>query len=83
MHHARSGLRLVAPQAAVHGAGVALAPPATFVRELQTCLLVRPFEIEAKTGSYWLTWLKSRQMSPAMQVFHRWIIGEAGGEEEP
>jgi LysR family transcriptional regulator of beta-lactamase len=61
----------------VQGAGVALAPPRMFVRELQAGLLVRPFDIEVKTGSYWLTWLKSRRLSPGMQLFRDWIVAEA------
>jgi LysR family transcriptional regulator of beta-lactamase len=65
-------------EAAVQGAGIALAPPRMFVRELQIGLLVCPFDAEVKTGSYWLTCLKSRRMSPAMQLFRDWIVGEAG-----
>ncbi|SAL11571.1 LysR family transcriptional regulator [Caballeronia peredens] len=64
-------------EAAVQGAGVALAPPRMFVRELQAGLLVRPFDIEVKTGSYWLTCLKSRRVSPGMRLFRDWIIAEA------
>jgi len=67
-------------EAAMQGAGIALAPPRMFVRELQTGRLVRPFDTEVETGSYWLTWLKSRHMSPAMQLFRNWILGEAAGE---
>jgi LysR family transcriptional regulator of beta-lactamase len=67
-------------EAAIQGAGVALAPPRMFERELQAELLVRPFEEEVKTGSYWLTWLKSRRMAPAMQLFRDWIVGAAAGE---
>ena len=64
-------------EAAVQGAGVALAPPRMFVRELQAGLLARPFDIEVKTGGYWLTWLKSRRLSPGMRLFHDWIIAQA------
>lgn len=64
-------------EAAVQGAGVALAPPRMFVRELQAGLLMRPFDIEVKTGSYWLTWLRSRRLSPGMRLFHDWIVAEA------
>jgi LysR family transcriptional regulator, regulator of gene expression of beta-lactamase len=66
-------------EAAVQGAGVALAPSCMFVRELQAGLLVRAFDIEVKTGSYWLTWLKSRRLSPGMQLFRDWIVAEAAG----
>jgi LysR family transcriptional regulator of beta-lactamase len=63
----------------VQGAGVALAPPRMFERELQTGALVCPFKTEVKTGSYWLTRLKSRRMAPAMEVFRNWILSEANG----
>jgi LysR family transcriptional regulator of beta-lactamase len=64
-------------EAAVQGAGIALAPPLMFSRELHAELLFRPFETEVKTGSYWLTWLKSRHMSPATELFRNWILAEA------
>jgi LysR family transcriptional regulator, regulator of gene expression of beta-lactamase len=67
-------------EAAMQSAGVALAPSRMFIRELQTGALVRPFHTEVPTGSYWLTWLKSRPMSSAMQLFHDWIIREAAAE---
>jgi LysR family transcriptional regulator of beta-lactamase len=67
-------------EAAIQGAGIALAPARMFVRELQTGRLVRPFDTEVETGSYWLTWLKSRHMSPAMQLFRNWILGEAAAD---
>jgi LysR family transcriptional regulator of beta-lactamase len=51
-----------------------------FVRELQTGLLVCPFDTAVKTGSYWLTCLKSRRMSPAMELFRDWILLQAAGE---
>ncbi|WP_350029221.1 hypothetical protein [Caballeronia sp. AZ10_KS36] len=38
-------------EAAVQGAGVALAPPAMLTRELQAGFLVQAFGIEVKTGS--------------------------------
>jgi LysR family transcriptional regulator, regulator of gene expression of beta-lactamase len=64
-------------EAAVQGAGVALAPPRMFVRELQAGLLVRPFDVEVRTGSYWLTWLKSRRLSHGMKLFRDWLVREA------
>ncbi|TKC88022.1 hypothetical protein FAZ69_17370 [Trinickia terrae] len=51
-----------------------------FVRELQTGLLACPFETSVKTGSYWLTWLKSRRVTPAMQLFRDWALDEAARE---
>ncbi|TCK34568.1 LysR family transcriptional regulator [Paraburkholderia sp. BL8N3] len=67
-------------EAAMQGAGIALAPPRMFARELQTGLLAQPFDIEVETGGYWLIWLKSRPLSPAMQIFRDWIAGEAAQE---
>jgi LysR family transcriptional regulator of beta-lactamase len=66
-------------EAAVQGAGVALAPPRMFVRELQAGMLTCPFDTQVSTGSYWLTRLKSRRMAPAMELFRNWILAEAGG----
>jgi len=30
------------------------------------------------TGSYWLTRLRSRPVSPAMALFRDWLLAEAG-----
>ena len=65
-------------EAAMQAAGVALAPPCMFGRELQNGLLTRPFDAEVNTGSYWLTRLKSRHMAPAMALFRDWILAQAG-----
>ncbi|MDR5782514.1 LysR family transcriptional regulator [Caballeronia sp. LZ065] len=64
-------------EAALQGAGVALVPSRMFERELRTGLLARPFDIEVKTGSYWLTWPRSRRLSPGMRLFRDWIVAEA------
>ncbi|CAN7556400.1 LysR family transcriptional regulator [Trinickia sp. LjRoot230] len=65
-------------EAAMQGAGVALAPVCMFERELHAGRLARAFDIEVDTGSYWLTWLKSKRMTPAMQAFKSWIVDQAG-----
>jgi LysR family transcriptional regulator of beta-lactamase len=64
-------------EAALLGAGVALAPVAMFERELREGRLVRPFAAEVVTGSYWLTRLKSKEPGPAMRAFETWLIEEA------
>jgi LysR family transcriptional regulator of beta-lactamase len=64
-------------EAALQGAGVALAPPSMFGGELREGRLVRPFEQEVTTGGYWLTRLKSRERSAAMRAFEEWILEEA------
>ena len=65
---------LIMAQAAIRGEGVALAPYGLFRREIDAGQLVRPFAIDADVGGYWLTWLKSRTPSPAMQAFRNWLI---------
>lgn len=65
-------------EAAMQGAGVALAPSSMFERELTEGALVRPFEAEVDTGAYWLTRLKSRTPTNAMRAFRDWILAEAG-----
>lgn len=61
-------------EAAMQGAGVALAPVRMFEHELHSGRLVLAFDIEVDTGSYWLTWLKSKRVTPAMQAFTNWIV---------
>src|SRR5580704_13689862 len=74
---------LIMAQAAIRGEGVALAPYGLFRREIDAGQLVRPFAAEAEVGGYWLTWVKTRTPSPAMQAFRNWLMsvsldGEAG-----
>ena len=64
---------LIMVQAAIRGEGVALAPYGLFRREIDAGQLVRPFPIEAEVGGYWLTWVKTRTPSPAMQAFRNWL----------
>jgi LysR family transcriptional regulator of beta-lactamase len=66
---------LVMVQAATRGEGVALAPYGLFRREIEAGQLVRPFPIEAEVGGYWLTWVKTRTRSTAMQAFRNWLTG--------
>ncbi len=64
-------------ETAIHSGGVALAPAKMFARELDSGLLVCPFSIAINQGSYWLTYLKSRPMTPSMALFHSWILKQA------
>lgn len=63
--------------AALQGAGVALAPHALFADELESGRLVQPFAVEADIGRYWLTRLKSKSPSPEMAAFRDWLVSEA------
>jgi LysR family transcriptional regulator of beta-lactamase len=65
---------LTMAEAAVQGAGVALLPVNLFTRELQAGRLVRPFALEIENGSYWLTRLKSKRTTLAMNVFRDWML---------
>ncbi|WP_304349311.1 LysR family transcriptional regulator [Comamonas testosteroni] len=65
---------LTLAEAAAQGAGVALLPARMFEHMLQQGRLVRPFAHEVDTGAYWLTYLKSRQASPALQTFRQWLM---------
>jgi LysR family transcriptional regulator of beta-lactamase len=60
--------------AAAQGAGVALAPPVMFGRELHARQLVQPFPTGVEVGSYWLTTLRSKPLSSAMLAFRAWCL---------
>ena len=64
-------------EAAMQGVGVALAPSMMFARDLEQGRLVRPFPLEVGAGKYWLTWLKSRAVTPALAAFRDWLAEEA------
>jgi len=70
---------LAMAEAAAQQAGVALLPVLMFERELREARLACPFETEIETGAYWLTRLKSRQQTPAMEAFRRWLLTQAEG----
>jgi LysR family transcriptional regulator of beta-lactamase len=61
-------------EAASQGAGIALVPTAMFHREVKAGRLARPFAAEVAAGSYWLTWLKSKQPTTGMLAFRDWLI---------
>ncbi len=73
--------RLMA-EAAMQGEGVALVPVSMFAREMEAGCLVRPFTTEITLGSYWLTRLKSKRMSAAMQVFEEWLFSQLAERSE-
>lgn len=62
--------------AALQGAGVALAPPSMFSRHLLSGAMVQPFPAQTSLGSYWLTRLQSRSPTPAMMAFSEWIASQ-------
>ncbi|MEX3777383.1 LysR family transcriptional regulator [Pseudomonas sp. MYb118] len=64
-------------EAALQGAGVALAPPLMFARQLAAGAIEQPFAIGITTGSYWLTRLQSRPETAAMAAFKGWLLQAA------
>lgn len=67
---------LTLAEAAAQGAGIALLPTRMFEHMLHQRRLVRPFAHEVDTGAYWLTYLKSRPVSGALQIFRQWLIAQ-------
>lgn len=65
-------------EAALQGAGVALAPPLMFSRHLLAEAIRQPFDIMVTMGSYWLTRLQSRPETPAMSAFRVWLCEASG-----
>lgn len=63
-------------EAALLTDGVALAPSCMFEHELSAGILVKPFDISVTLGGYWLSRLKSRPITPAMAIFHHWMLAE-------
>ena len=65
-------------QAATQGAGVALLPARMFAEEIRRKRLMQPFDTEVVLGAYWLTSLRSKRPTPAMQSFKTWLTREIG-----
>lgn len=70
-------------EAAVQGAGVALAPPLMFGRQLRQGAICEPFDAALSLGGYWLTKLKSRQPTAAMLAFADWLAAEDPDLRDP
>ena len=73
---------LTLAEAAAQGAGIALLPTRMFEHMLQQGRLVRPFAHEVDTGAYWLTHLKSRPASGALQIFRQWLIAQLQADSQ-
>lgn len=67
-------------EAVLQGVGVGLAPPLMFSRLLASGTVVQPFATSVALGSYWLTRLQSRSVTPAMSAFAGWLEETAAGE---
>lgn len=64
-------------EVAAAGEGVALVPALLFSRYFGDGRLICPFPVEVSLGSYWLTWLQSRSLTPAMLAFRDWLTDES------
>jgi DNA-binding transcriptional LysR family regulator len=69
-------------EAAAQATGVALLPVRMFRRELRLRRLVQPFPIEIAVGAYWLTALKSKRETAAMQAFRAWLLDAAAADQD-
>lgn len=65
--------------AAARGEGIALVPVRMFARDLREKRLVQPFKIEIAAGDYWLTRLKLKRQTAAMQLFKTWLLAACAG----
>ncbi|WLQ15333.1 LysR family transcriptional regulator [Hahella aquimaris] len=70
-------------EAALQGVGVALAPPLMFARHLASGTIQQPFSCFISEGGYWLTRLKSRSPTPAMEAFRDWMTQRVEAENPP
>jgi LysR family transcriptional regulator of beta-lactamase len=70
-------------EAVSSGAGVALLPQCMFANAQAEGRLIWPFDISVDVGSYWLTQLKSRSTTPAIEAFRTWLLQRMRGEPEP
>lgn len=67
---------LALAELAAGGFGVALLPASMFAAHIRSGRLVRPFDAEIPAGRYWLTRLRARERSPAMEMFETWLLAE-------
>jgi len=65
--------------AAARGLGVALLPLPLFAHDFAIGRLARPFAAEVTLGRYWLTRLKTRTASAAMEAFREWLLAAVAG----
>lgn len=72
---------LTMAEAVAQQAGVALLPVKMFERELRQGRLACPFDVTIAHGAYWLTRLKSKQETAAMQAFRSWLQLHAADAE--
>jgi LysR family transcriptional regulator, regulator of gene expression of beta-lactamase len=67
-------------EAALQGAGIALAPPLMFSGHLRAEVIRQPFDVAVTMGSYWLTRLQSRPETPAMAAFRDWLVAATNAD---
>lgn len=76
-------------QAAVEGKGVAIVPRILVESELESGMLIMPFEnASVAAGAYYLLCRESQWQAPKVSKFREWIVGEAaktqhGGAPQP
>lgn len=71
---------IIMAEVAARGGGVALLPAMLFGPKDQQGRIVRPFKTEIALGDYWLTWLRSKHLSPALLAFKDWLLGSIAAQ---
>jgi LysR family glycine cleavage system transcriptional activator len=70
-------------QAAIEGKGVAIIPRILAESELESGVLVMPFEARVVAGAYYLLCRESEWDNPKVSRFREWIIGESAKAQIP
>ena len=63
---------------AARGLGIALLPVAMFRHEISAGRVIRPFAHTISIGRYWLTRVRNRPASSAMELFEAWLVTKLG-----
>jgi len=65
----------LAARAAIGGQGLAILSPGFYTMEIETGLLLQPFDTVAEARSYWLCYSENRRNVPKIRAFRDWILG--------
>ena len=68
--------QVIEGMAAMAGEGVAMLTPLFWRRELESGLLVRPFELVCENSSFWLVYPDHKHATPKVRAFREWLLAE-------
>lgn len=76
--HSRFGPQFLKASAAMAGQGVAMLSPKLYQQELQSGLLIQPFDLDCEADfACWLVYPETRRNAPKIQAFRQWILATA------